>query len=71
MVNQHGLLTPLPMSVARWRTSMFGDDATIFINPLKDDLEVSRQFSQAFGTFSGLHINLQKSYIHPRWIWIP
>jgi hypothetical protein len=33
---------------------MYADDAAIFINPLKEDLEVS-----------GLHINMQKSSVHP------
>jgi hypothetical protein len=31
---QHGILTPLP-TAAKWRTSMYADDAAIFINPKK------------------------------------
>jgi hypothetical protein len=65
MATQHGVLTPLPASTARWRTSLYADDAAIFINPLKGDLESIKSILHAFGKFSGLHINLQKSSIHP------
>jgi hypothetical protein len=44
---------------------MYADDAAIFINPVKEDLEATKRILQAFGNFSGLHINLQKSSIHP------
>jgi hypothetical protein len=44
---------------------MYADDAAIFINPSKDDLETLKEILKIFGTSSGLHINLQKSSIHP------
>ena len=44
---------------------MYADDATIFINPLKEDLEAITTILQEFGRVSGLHINLQKSSVHP------
>jgi hypothetical protein len=44
---------------------MYADDATIFINPLKEDVDAVRMILEAFGRFSSLHINLQKSSIHP------
>jgi len=31
----HGILTPLPITAAKWRTSMYADDAAIFISPKK------------------------------------
>ena len=55
---QHGILTPLPITAAKWRTSMYADDAAIFINPIKDDVEVVKIIIQAFDIFLGLHINL-------------
>ena len=61
---QHGILTPLPITAAKWRTSMYADDAAIFISPTKDDVEAIKIILQDFGTFSGLHINLQKSSVH-------
>jgi len=39
MATQQGVLSALPLSTARWRTSMYADDAAIFINPIKDDLD--------------------------------
>jgi hypothetical protein len=65
LATQQGILTPLPSAAARWRTSMYADDAAIFINPLKEDVDAVRMILEAFGRFSGLHINLQKSSIHP------
>ena len=44
---------------------MYADDATIFINPIKEDVEGIKIILEAFGNFSGLHINLQKGSIHP------
>jgi hypothetical protein len=44
---------------------MYADDAAIFINHSKDDLKTLKEILQIFGTSSGLHINLQKSSIHP------
>ena len=41
MATQHGVLTALPLPAARWRTSMYADDTTIFINLIKDDLEAT------------------------------
>ena len=44
---------------------MYADVATIFINPLKEDLEATTTILHKFGKISGLHINLQKSSVHP------
>jgi len=65
MATQHGVLTALPLPGARWRTFMYADDAAIFINPLKEDLEATMTILHDFGKISGLHINLQKSSVHP------
>jgi hypothetical protein len=65
MATQHSALTALPLSAARWRTSMYADNAAIFINPLKEDLEATTAILNAFGSVSGLHINMHKSSVHP------
>jgi hypothetical protein len=39
---------------------MYVDDAAIFINPTKEELEATTTILHEFGTLSGLHINLQK-----------
>jgi hypothetical protein len=62
---QQGVLTNLPLATTRWRTSMYVDDAAIFINPLKEDLKAITTILQEFGRVSGLHINLLKSSVHP------
>ena len=62
---QHGILTPLPLTAAKWRASMYADVAAIFINPKLEDVEALKIILQAFGSFSGLHINLEKSSVHP------
>ena len=65
MATQHGALTTLPLRASRWRTSMYADDVAIFINPLKEDLKATTAILHAFGSVSGLHINMHKSSVHP------
>jgi hypothetical protein len=57
LATQQGILTPLPLTIAKWRTSIYADDMTIFINPLREDVEAVKIILEAFGSFSGLHIN--------------
>ena len=58
MATQQGMLTPMPPVAAKWRTSMYADDAAIFINPIKEDVVATKIILEAFGNFLGLHINL-------------
>ena len=44
---------------------MYADDEAIFINPKLEDIEALKIILQAFGSFSGLHINLEKNSMHP------
>jgi hypothetical protein len=55
LATQHGILTPLPLTTAKWRTSMYADDAAIFINPIKEEAEAVKLILEVFGTFLGLH----------------
>jgi predicted NodU family carbamoyl transferase len=41
MAMQQGVLSNLPLATTRWRTKMYADDATIFINPAKEDHEAT------------------------------
>jgi hypothetical protein len=36
---QQGLLSPLNSRVAKLQTSLYADDATIFVNPTKEDIQ--------------------------------
>jgi hypothetical protein len=61
----HNVLTQLPLAAAKWRTSMYADNAAIFINPKKEDIDTIKIILDAFGKASGLKINMDKSSIHP------
>jgi hypothetical protein len=63
LATQQGILTHLPLTIAKWRTSMYADDAAIFINPIKEDVAAVKMIIKAFDTFLELHINLQKSSV--------
>jgi hypothetical protein len=65
LATNHGTLSPLPEETARWITLLYADDAVILLNPVRQDMQVVVEILQAFGHFSGLRINLEKSSVHP------
>jgi hypothetical protein len=65
LATDQGTLSLLPRETARWRTSLYADDASIFLNPVRQYMQAVVVILQAFGQFSGLHINLEKSFVHP------
>ena len=65
LATQNGAISPLPSTIARWIVSLYADDAAIFLNPTKDDIAATQVVLQAFGNISGLHINMDKSSVHP------
>ena len=44
---------------------MYADDAAIFLNPPKEDIDAIKIILEAFSEASGLNINMDKSSIHP------
>ena len=62
---RNGILSPIPLTTAKLRTSLYADDAAIFINPSREDLLAVKDILHAFGCASGLVTNLEKSSIHP------
>ena len=54
LATQQAVLTNLLVAAARWQTSMYVDDAAIFINPFKEDLEAITTILQEFGNVFGL-----------------
>jgi hypothetical protein len=54
------LLSPLYGRTARFRLSMYADDAVIFIRPTKDDVNNLLDLLANFGAVTGLQMNLQK-----------
>jgi hypothetical protein len=59
------LLTPINNRAAKLRMSMYADDAAIFLNPIKEDLQVVSEILDIFGKASGLVINRGKCAAYP------
>jgi hypothetical protein len=57
------LLTPLRDRVARLRLSLYADDATVLVNPVKSDVDMTMSILQRFGEATGLQINQAKSSV--------
>lgn len=49
----------------RFRTSMYADDAAIFINPNKENVSAFAELLGHYGQVPGLYTNLQKSHVAP------
>ncbi|WVZ91565.1 hypothetical protein U9M48_037717 [Paspalum notatum var. saurae] len=64
LATRHGILSPLPLTAAKLRTSLYADDAAIFINPFKEEFLAVKNILHAFGCASGLFTNFEKSSIH-------
>ena len=62
---EEGLLQPLSSRISGQRLSLYADDVALFIRPSGDELQVTREILNIFGSASGLHTNLHKSSIIP------
>jgi hypothetical protein len=60
-----GILNPLPIKEASLRLSLYADDAIIFANPRRDELDVLLDIVTGFGNASGLRINVAKCTVSP------
>jgi hypothetical protein len=60
-----GLLKKLSPVFDAFRSSLYADDATLFINPLKQDLATTDFILQIFAEASGLVTNFQKTHYFP------
>ncbi len=58
-----GSLSKLRGRMPRLRTSMYADDAAIFVNPTRGDVQALTEILQRFGTATGLVTNFQKSQV--------
>jgi hypothetical protein len=61
-----GLLNPAGADPIKFRTSLYADDAALFVRPTLADVTNVHGLLQAFGDATGLKINLQKSQLFPR-----
>jgi hypothetical protein len=58
-------MSPLGASVTKLRTSLYADDATVFLNPVKEEVQVVADILHMFGQASGLFINISKCAVFP------
>ncbi|WVZ93250.1 hypothetical protein U9M48_039246 [Paspalum notatum var. saurae] len=65
LATQQGVLTPLPLTAAKLRTSIYTNDAAIFLSPAHDQLQAIKQILLTFGVVTGLVTNFDKSSVHP------
>ena len=49
-----GLLQPLSRRISGQRLSLFADDVALFIRPVEEELQVTKEILNAFGMASGL-----------------
>nr|XP_045084453.1 uncharacterized protein LOC123493985 [Aegilops tauschii subsp. strangulata] len=59
------VLKPIGSSRMPFRTSLYADDAVIFINPDPYEIASIKQLLQLFGNATGLHTNFEKSSFTP------
>ena len=60
-----GVLHSLRGRITRMRTSLYADDAVIFLAPIKEDVEALSRILNGFGEVTGLITNVQKSSFVP------
>ncbi|WVZ95285.1 hypothetical protein U9M48_041070 [Paspalum notatum var. saurae] len=65
LATEAGILSKVAKSRMRLRTSMYADDAIIFIRPEKRELDALAALLHLFGEATGLRTNIQKSSIVP------
>jgi hypothetical protein len=63
VATDEGCLSPLRGRHSKLRLSLYADDAVIFLNPLKRDVDMVVDIMEKFGAATGLKINLQKSSV--------
>ena len=63
LATEDGSLSTLRGRHAKLRLSLYADDAVVFINPVKEELEMVIQIMRSFGDATGLRINLEKSSV--------
>jgi mannosylglycoprotein endo-beta-mannosidase len=65
IATREGALMPINSRFARLRTSLYADDAAVFVNPTKEELLTVADILQLFGHVSGLITNRNKCVVYP------
>ena len=65
LATERGILSPLKLQMARFRSSFYADDAALFLNPVLNDFVAVQAILKIFADASGLKANIQKSVAYP------
>lgn len=65
LATRDDLLSPVNNRAAKMRTSLYADDAAIFLNPIKEDVTTIATILDVFGQVSGLITNRAKCAAYP------
>jgi hypothetical protein len=65
MAMQQGLLTPIGVDPIKFRTSLYANDAMLFLKPIPSDVTNLQHLLHQFGMGIGLCTNIQKSKKFP------
>jgi len=65
LATEAGILSKLGRNKMRLRTSMYADDAAIFLRPIKEEVTALKHLLQLFGEVTGLRTNIHKSSVVP------
>jgi hypothetical protein len=60
-----GLLSPINNKMAKLRMSMYADDTAVFVNPVREEIQVVAQILTIFGNASGLITSMGKCVVYP------
>jgi len=55
-----GLLSPMGTHMTKLRASLYADDAWVFLNLIKEEVQVVANILPMFGQASGLHNNIDE-----------
>lgn len=62
---ENDILAPLPGRELKLRISLYADDAVIFANPDREEVDKLLEIITLFGDASGLHLNINKTTVMP------
>lgn len=65
LATEQGDLSLLRGRQARLRLSLYADDAALFLNPLKEEVDLTMKIMKKFGEATGFQINVCKSLVLP------
>lgn len=65
IATQEGFFTPIAHRNCRFRLSLYADAAAIFINPLRNEVQVIQQLLAVFSEVPGLAVNQRKCSVFP------